>query len=237
MSKCVYCHARKGKRQCPALGGLICSLCCGEHRMIRITCPADCMYLDSNRGYQQMRVGEQFAHERQSFYKELFELGEDAAAVFNLVEVVTFGYFQNRLNGQDSEVTAALQSLRRHLSPLHIPAAPPPAFGEQLKKEYEAFRKQKSQQTIAAHADTEVLDRAIRFVTEFSGGGLQSNRFLTGLIGFIRSHHPEVAEQLAAQPEAGSRIVLPGQLTPPMDEPAGHHHDHPHAHPHHTYHH
>ncbi len=232
MSKCVYCHARKGKRQCPALGGLICSLCCGEHRMTRIACPPDCVYLETNVGYQQMRLGEQFGQDRRSFYRELFELGEDAAALFNLVEVVTFSYFQARLNALDSEVIVALQSLRRTLSPLHIPAAQPPPFAEQLKKEYESFRKQQPQQAIAAHADTDMLDRALKFVTEFSGGGLRSNRFLTGLTGYIRAHHPEVAEQLAAQPEAGSRIIQPGQFMPPMAEPAGHpHHTHPHHHP------
>jgi hypothetical protein len=232
MSKCLYCGGRKGKRQCPALGGLICSLCCGEHRMVRISCPSDCVYLDANVGYQQMRLGEQFGQDRRIFYKELFELGEDAAALFNLVEVVTFSYFQSRLDAADSEVIAALQSLRRTLSPLHIPAPQPLPFAEQLKKEYEAFRKQQPQGPIAGHGDTDVLDRALKFVTEFSGGGLQSNRFLKGLIGFIRSHHPEVAEQLAAQPEAGGRIILPGQFMPPVPEPHGHVHTHHHHHPH-----
>ena len=55
MSKCVYCHQRKGKRACPALGGLICSQCCGEHRVVRIACPSDCIYLDPNNEYQQKR--------------------------------------------------------------------------------------------------------------------------------------------------------------------------------------
>jgi hypothetical protein len=42
---CIYCHQRKGKRSCPALGGPICSLCCGQHRLAEIPCPADCVYL------------------------------------------------------------------------------------------------------------------------------------------------------------------------------------------------
>lgn len=230
--KCVYCHSRKGKRQCPALGGLICSLCCGEHRMIRITCPPDCVYLDANVEYQQMRLGEQFGQERRTVYKDLFELGEDAATLFNLIEVVTFSQFQGRPAAQDNEVIAALQSLRRTLSPLHIPAPQPSPLAEQLKKEYETFRKQKPQPTIAAHADTDVLDRALTFVTEFSGGACSRTGF-SGLIGFIRSHHPEIAEQLAAKPEdLGSRIIQPSQFTPPVAEPHdhGHSHDHPHHH-------
>ncbi|HET8579833.1 MAG TPA: hypothetical protein VFL31_02440 [Nitrospiraceae bacterium] len=233
MSKCVYCHQRKGKRACPALGGLICSQCCGEYRIVRIACPSDCVYLDSNSEYQRKRVGDRFAQVRRDFYKELFELGgEKATGLFNLLEVVTFSYFQNRRDGQDGEVIAAIQSLRRTLSPLHIPAAPQQVFAEHLKKEYEAFAKQQPQQALDQQTATEVLDRALKFATEFSGSGLQSIRFLTGLIGFVRTYHPEIAEHLTKQQEGG-RIVLPGQFTPGKVEPAGHIH----TGPHHTHHH
>jgi len=241
MSKCVYCRQRKGKRACPALGGLICSQCCGEHRMVRIACPSDCVYLDSNSEYQEKRVGDRFAQERREFYKGLFELGgEKAAGLFNLIEVVTFSYFNNRRDAQDGEVIASLQSLRRTLSPLHIPSAPPPVFAEILKKEYEGLTKQQgqqgqpAQQWVDQQTATEVLDRALKFLSEFSGAGLQSHRLLTGLIGYIRTHHPEIAEQLAKQGKEGGRIVLPGQFTPGKVEPVAHRHSGPpHEHPHH----
>jgi hypothetical protein len=32
MAKCLLCGSRKGKRQCEPQNGLICSLCCGQHR-------------------------------------------------------------------------------------------------------------------------------------------------------------------------------------------------------------
>jgi hypothetical protein len=237
MSKCVYCHERKGKRPCPAFrgqdGSLICSQCCGEHRVVRIACPPDCVYLDSNSDYQQKRAGERFALVRRDFYKDLFELGgEKAAALFNVIEVVTFSYFQGRRDGQDGEVIAAVQALRRTLSPLHIPAAPLPVFAEHLKKEYETFAKQQSQQALDSSTATDVLDRALKLITELSGGGLQSQRFLSGLIGYIRMYHPDVAAQLAKQQEGG-RIVLPGQFTPGPAEPQGHlHTGHHHTHDH-----
>lgn len=43
--KCVKCGKQKGKRACPALGGDICSACCGTHRLKEISCPADCTWL------------------------------------------------------------------------------------------------------------------------------------------------------------------------------------------------
>ena len=42
--KCVSCNQRKGRRECPALGGLICTQCCGSKRGIEIKCPDDCSY-------------------------------------------------------------------------------------------------------------------------------------------------------------------------------------------------
>lgn len=224
MSKCVSCDVRKGKRACPALGGAICSQCCGEHRLVRIACPTDCAYLDASSHYQQKRAGERYAQARKDFYTELFAKGDDkAAALFNFIEAVTFGYFCNRRDGQDAEVLDALQSLRRTLSPLHIPAAPPSAFSEHLKTQYEAFGKGSDQTLPDPLLAAEVLDRALKFVESLSGGGLHSSRFLHGLIGYIRTHHPDIAEQLAKQSETG-RIVLPVQFTPPPSPPTPHIH-------------
>ena len=135
MSSCSYCHQRKGKRSCPALGGVICSLCCGEHRLTRISCPTDCTYLDTGSDYQQKRLGPQFASVRRDFYQELDQLGgHKAVALFNLIEVITFSYFEGRRDGQDVEVVTALQTLRRSLSPLHVPAGLAQVFAEHLKK-------------------------------------------------------------------------------------------------------
>lgn len=202
--------------------------------MVRITCPPDCQYLDSNTDYQQKRLGERFAQSRREFYKELFESGGDkAAALFNLIEIVSCSYFLNKRDGQDQDLIAAIQSLRRTMSPLHIPAAPDSAFAEHLKKEYETFAKQEPQQKLDSQTATDVLDRALKFISEFSGGGLQSQRFLTGLIGYIKTHHPQIAEHLAKQQETG-RIVLPGQFAPSQADPTHHTHSHGH-HPGHTH--
>ena len=224
MSACPYCIQRKGKRPCPALGGLICSPCCGEHRLVRISCPTDCVYLDSGSDYQQKRLGEQFMPIRRDFYQELSELGgEKAVALFNLIEIVTFGYFQGRRDGQDAEVVASIQALRRALSPLHVPSAPIPVFAEHLKKEYETFKKQNPQQIADTSSAPEVLDRAITFVSDFSGKDFQSRRFLGGLVGYVKAYHPQIAEHLIKQHEPG-HILLPGQSFMPPPDPEPHTH-------------
>lgn len=207
MSQCIYCHARKGKRACPALSGSICSQCCGTHRIVNIACHTDCVYLDTNVEYQQKRIGDQFDQGRRALYRELLEKwGDKAAEVFYFLEAVTFKHFHSRRDGQDGEVIAAIQGLRRSFSPIHVPEGMAPAFTETLKKEYTVFMKGEKIDTDMAG---EVLDRGLIFITEFSGPGLRSTRFLDGLAGFLKSHHPDVAEQLKKLSETNDRIIIP----------------------------
>ena len=64
----------------------------------------------------------------------------------------------------------------------------------------------------------EVLDRGLIFITEFSGTGLRSTRFLDGLTGFLKSHHPDVAEQLKKLSETNDRIIIPSGAK--MEDPS-----------------
>jgi hypothetical protein len=243
---CVYCHAKKGKRQCPALNGLICPPCCGENRLAKITCPADCPYLEAGTDYQRQRVGELFRQDRRRAYRDVFEIGgEKGAGLFNLIEIVVFSYFHNKPSGLDGEVVSALEFIRRLLSPIHFPAPTVPAFSQYMHKEFKAFlEKEKVDQTQAQ----QIVDLAIKLVNDFSGAGLRSNRFITGLIGCITMDHPDVAAYLkkqgtdqprivlaeekdiaaAAREQAQrgkSRIVIPGMSAPPP-APDHEHHQH-----------
>jgi hypothetical protein len=47
--KCPVCRERKPKRSCPAVGALICTVCCATKRLVEIPCPPDCVYLASAR--------------------------------------------------------------------------------------------------------------------------------------------------------------------------------------------
>ena len=192
--------------------------------MTRISCPSECAYLDTGSDYQQKRLSEQFLPVRRDFYRELDESGgQKAVALFNLIEVVTFSYFEGRRDGQDAEVITALQALRRTLSPLHIPAAPMPVFAEHLRKEYETFSKQNPEQIADSSDAPAVLDRIDRFASTFSGNDFQSSRFLGGLIGYVKTHHPEIADHLKKKHEPG-HIILPGQSFRPPSTPDAHTH-------------
>jgi hypothetical protein len=204
--KCAYCHTAKGKRTCPALEGMICSACCGENRLIHITCPADCPYLEAGTDYQRQRVGELLRQDRRRSYRELIETGgEKAAALLNFIELVTYSYFHNKPAALDAEVLAALEFIRRLLSPLHFPAPNVPAFSQYLHKEFKAYVEREKTDPQQAQA---VVDAALQLIQEFSGTGLRSNRFLTVLIGCLSVDHPDMALRLKSEGTDQPRIVL-----------------------------
>jgi hypothetical protein len=42
---CKICQKRRPQRDCPAVHGLICSICCGTEREVSLSCPLECEYL------------------------------------------------------------------------------------------------------------------------------------------------------------------------------------------------
>lgn len=46
---CPLCGQRKSRRDCPALGQSICSVCCGTKRLVEIRCPDSCPHLSTAR--------------------------------------------------------------------------------------------------------------------------------------------------------------------------------------------
>lgn len=46
---CPLCQKRKEKRSCPALGRMICPVCCGTKRLVEIACPPECPHLAASR--------------------------------------------------------------------------------------------------------------------------------------------------------------------------------------------
>ena len=134
---------------------------------MRVSCPADCVYLGIGKRLSaetvavnnSCRCGGSFIAKSASWAAKRRWPSSIS------VEVVTFSYFHGRRDGQDAEVVAAIQALRRTLSPLHVPSAPMPVFAEHLKKEYDSFKKQNPQQIADASTAPEILDRAIAFVS------------------------------------------------------------------------
>ncbi|HTN44621.1 MAG TPA: hypothetical protein VMN77_12590 [Nitrospiria bacterium] len=201
MVSCVYCHKAKGKRSCPALGGLICPRCCGEHRQVRIACPPDCAYLTTHEGYQRGRTAQAFSVERARVFQGL--KNQKMIPFLAVMEAVIFKYFAQRGSATDAEVIVGLEDLRRRLSPLALPESARSPFGDALWKEMEAVAKESGPQ-----AAVEAMDAYLKLARSFSDSLLRSRQFLRGLLGLIEQIHPELAEQFRKEAAPG-RILLP----------------------------
>ena len=215
MSKCVYCQQKKGKRCCPALKGLICSGCCGEHRGRAIICPADCPYFLNHEAYQQGRLGVLFFQEREHLYRELERCtGQKAVQLLQICDMFTYQYFHSKPGSLDWELLTGLESVRARLSPIKVPGTGPSAFGEFLWKEVGGFCER---QQVSASLAMDVVDHTLRFFKEFSGPDLRSNRYLKGLVGFIDQYHPALASQIKESATAPGRIILPSSSVEPVN--------------------
>ncbi len=118
MSTCVYNEKRKGDRECPALGGKICSRCCGRERLKDIQCPEHCVWLQRgmrNHRKKYMDSGELF---ETSFWNWLdsenltrSRKGDFAIAVFTIVH----GYLKQQEEPENhvTEVDEAVEALKR----------------------------------------------------------------------------------------------------------------------------
>jgi hypothetical protein len=186
MAACVSCKEKKGKRDCPALRGKICPLCCGEKRVVEIDCPKDCPHLKAGEDYQKERrsgralvSGRDYIQERVKTFKDRDDLNF-AAALESAIHV------QHRVGGAptDHAVIQALEQLPLHLGTLEaVISAPDPlarALAEKVKKDrtFETYR------TWPRERLTKFLDRLKSLVKVRAGkDGTQ-----TGYLDFIGTY-------------------------------------------------
>jgi hypothetical protein len=78
MAQCTSCKSRKGKRNCPALSGLLCSQCCGAKKGAEIQCPSGCSYADKSKKYfdDKHRVDKDFVHDTVCYADDEDRCGE-----------------------------------------------------------------------------------------------------------------------------------------------------------------
>ena len=109
MSKCTQCNSRKGKRNCPGTGSLICSQCCGTRREKEIKCPADCSYLEKSGKYFAERSE---VRRITDFEREIKTLEGDEEAYTGILENMESAIhkkYKEEKNITDRDVEAALE--------------------------------------------------------------------------------------------------------------------------------
>ncbi len=116
---CVSCGRRRGTRYCPALGGYICSRCCGEKRLVSIACPPSCPHLKRNEAFQAEKGKDQF---QETWARVNSDLGSDKAtlsALFVIVAAIQQAAWD--VPGLiDTDIAAGLAEVDGHLSPIAL---------------------------------------------------------------------------------------------------------------------
>jgi hypothetical protein len=116
MPTCLSCGRRKAKRDCPALGRQICTVCCATKRLVEIACPSDCGYLTAARQHPAAVVQRQKTRDLAflvSTWQGLTELQSRLAMIFQSVVVKHQSAAVPRL--LDGDVEEAARTLSRTL--------------------------------------------------------------------------------------------------------------------------
>jgi hypothetical protein len=208
---CKICEIRRAKRQCPAVHGEICSLCCGREREMTLDCPLDCPYLQEARKHehggevspddfpnQDIRVTEAFLRDHESL---LVAMGR---------AVLTAGL--ETPGAVDSDVREALAALiRTHRtleSGLYYETRPDnPVAAELCRRIQESaveFRRAETERTqMTKTRDSDVLG-VLAFLQRLEIDRNNGRKRGRAYLDFLRGQFPDTAGQPST---AGSLIV------------------------------
>lgn len=208
MAVCAYCNKTKGRRACPALGGSICSSCCGQHRGIKIHCPTHCKYFKEHELYQRQRLSEDYhqawLRSTESFYKQ----NRTKLLDFMLfLELLIYQYYREHTAGTDDELLEALRFVKRKFSPIEVIEVSGSALGVHL---WEGVQKYLEKNGLTREEALEGVEATVRFLESRAGVHQNPRRLLHGLLGHVERHF-KLPEALKQAPEL---IETPGIITP-----------------------
>lgn len=208
VSLCVYCHQRVSKRACPALSGLICPTCCGQHRGIQISCPTHCKYFKTHESYQRARLGEEFHVLWIAQTQPLYKAGKERVIdLIAMLEMLIYQFYREHALGTQADISEALEFLKRRLGTITIIETSPTALGAHLWKGLESFQQEPLPQTELLEA----VEKSLQILRAFSDP-TQPRKYLHGLLGHVERYF-ELPQKLKESPQliTTPQIVIPGE--------------------------
>ena len=209
---CPACGQRKARRDCPALGQTICTVCCATKRLVEINCPPDCAHLAAAREHPAAVVRRQQERDVSLLLPTIRELTERQHQLFFLFHTAIARHTPEgfaRLNDDDVADAAAtlastFETAARGVIYEHVPESPVAShLAADLRTMLEEMRKQGAK--VYDH-ETAVVFRAIeqgaRETRKVLGGGGDAYLLLMGRLLQVN--------RLAQSAQAGSRDERPG---------------------------
>lgn len=113
---CRLCQKRPTKRACPALGEQICTVCCATKRLVEISCPEDCRYLESAQRHPAAVIKRQIDRDLGVLMTTIGRLSEQQLQIFFLLQSMVLTYKPDGLARlTDADVAQAAGALAASL--------------------------------------------------------------------------------------------------------------------------
>jgi hypothetical protein len=210
---CPACGHRKGRRECPALGGTICAICCGTKRLVEIQCPPTCGYLASAREHPAAVVRRQQERDVAALLPAIRHLTERQYQLFFLFQTLVSRHVPDdftQLTDDDiadaaGTYAATLETAARGVIYEHPPQS---RVAQRLVSEMQTMMAEMKQQGATVYdREAAIVLRAIEQGardTREAGGG--DAAYLELVLRLLQVNRP--AEATQAQPAASS-LILP----------------------------
>ncbi len=214
--KCPLCTQRKAKRFCPAKNFSICPQCCGEKRVVEISCPLDCQYLAAGQGFQTSKemVHQLSQQEDPVLGKKIVEIRLRFPGVIHLLEKIIVEHAESLSSLSDQDVIEAtgivLERYRLEQKGLIYQDKSPKPFveslGSELSRGIEQARNPEDQDLEeGSRLPLEIFVMALEVVAAdiayHAGKGGAARTYLS----HIRRNHPEVGAR-----GDGSSLIITG---------------------------
>jgi hypothetical protein len=109
---CPLCQKRPTKRFCPARREEICPVCCATKRLVEISCPEDCRYLDAAQRHPAAVVKRQIDRDLAQLMTSVGRMSEQQLQLFFLLQSMILSYKPEGLSRlADSDVALAVGAL------------------------------------------------------------------------------------------------------------------------------
>ena len=89
---CRLCQKRPAKRACPALREDICAVCCATKRLVEISCPEDCRYLEAAQRHPAAVTRKQIDHDLNVLMTSVGRLSEQQLQLLFLLQSMVLSY-------------------------------------------------------------------------------------------------------------------------------------------------
>jgi hypothetical protein len=215
---CPLCQQRKAKRSCPALGRVICSVCCGTKRLVEIDCPSTCSYLAASREHPAAVVRRQQEVDVAALLPSMGGLTERQHQLFFLFQSVIAKFRPDglaRLTDDDvaqaaASCAATIETAAKGVFYEHAPASLP---AQKLAGEFRALLAQVREHGATVYdREAAIALRAIeRGARELTRPG-EDTAYLTLMERLLQVNKAADEGEGAGQPSAGGRagsIIIP----------------------------